>query len=797
MMLRSSKRLAHWATPVGLFLLALMVRLPALGKFLTPDEFLWVDRSRNFLAGVLSSAFVCKSLIEHTGPGHAEGLACTLRTGHPGVTTMWTGSLGILLRYVADGAPGSLFDYAVALSTNPLDARLIAPERLPSVLVISLSVALTAWLVARLFRDQTVGLVAGLLLALDPFHAALSRVIHHDALAATFMTLSLLMALMVWVRRGSRRWLIASGICGGLAFLSKSSSLFLNPFILLLAIWSLVDHHARAGRLGWRVFLITLGDGLLWLASAVVTFFACWPAMWVIPLDAVSTIFTVGVKYASGGHAKGNYLMGVVSSDPGALFYPVTWLLRSSPLVWLGLAGLAWTAIRRRGGGAPSEGTSLPVPFGSESGGSHAAGILTRLGLVAGRRPTAVRVRASRSAHLGDKGVAPILWLLLGYALLFLVFMTLGEKKQDRYLLPVYPIITAVAALGLVELVRAVQSRASRQWVVLRFAVPLLLVVILVSQGFLIASNYPYYFTYYNPLLGGIRGAERMVTIGWGEGLDLAAEYLNQKPGAERLRVAAWYESTFAPFFVGQAISYSKEKGKALSGNYVVFYINQLQRRFPDDELFRYFEERYQPEAVIALKGVPYAVIYPAPGMQHYVEDHVDEYRRSYQGIAALLGWDWSGAADPSHPSAAAGRALPFRLYWEYLGKLPEEKFFFRLLDPDGRAVAEGISQPVLSETGDPATWRQGQIITEQGKLPAPSGMAPGDYRLQIGFYTRAPAVTEGELIFDLPEDESRVRVVAICTPAVQAADYESAASAADCEPVGAASKSFLSGRES
>ena len=253
---RSFERLARWAMPVGVFLLALLARLPALGKFLTPDEGLWVDRSRNFLAGLLNSAYQCEALIEHTGFKHAEGLACTLRTGHPGVTTMWTGSIGIVLRYLADGAPGSLFDYTTSFPTNPIDARMIVPERLPSMLLISISVGLTAWLVGRLFRDRTVGLVAGLLLALDPFHVALSRVIHHDALATTFMTLSLLMALMYWVRRASRGWLIASGICGGLAFLSKSTSLFLNPFILILAIWSLVDHHARGGRLSWRVFFV-------------------------------------------------------------------------------------------------------------------------------------------------------------------------------------------------------------------------------------------------------------------------------------------------------------------------------------------------------------------------------------------------------------------------------------------------------------------------------------------------------------------------------------------------------------
>jgi len=45
--------------PLALFLLALAVRLPGLDVFFTADEFLWVDRSRNFLGGLLDPDFEC------------------------------------------------------------------------------------------------------------------------------------------------------------------------------------------------------------------------------------------------------------------------------------------------------------------------------------------------------------------------------------------------------------------------------------------------------------------------------------------------------------------------------------------------------------------------------------------------------------------------------------------------------------------------------------------------------------------------------------------------------------------
>jgi hypothetical protein len=776
----------RWGIPVGLFLLALAVRLPDLGQFLTADEFLWVDRSRNFLAGLLNPAYVCMSPVNHTGFEQAVGLACTLRTGHPGVTTMWTGSLGILLRYLADGAPGPLFDYVLAVQTNPLDPRFIAPTRLPTVVLTSLWVAAVYWLVWRLFADRRVALAAGLLLALDPFHVAFSRVIHHDALATTFMTLSLLMALIYWGQRESRRWLVASGAMAGFAFLSKSPALFLNPFIALVGLWSLADRRVRGEVVTWRQLAVTLGDGLLWFGCAAGVFVAFWPAMWVIPVYALRTIFFVGSKYASGGHAKGNYFLGNVSRDPGILFYPVTWLLRSSPLVWLGLIAVFIQGLRRWRAGRLEDQKAgrLEEPANRK--------LYQSTNLPATSLPTTSPPTTNLPIYQSTSFPRHYVLLMLLYVILFVAFMTLGEKKQDRYILPIYPVLNIIAAIGLVQISNLnLQSlipnlpRPTRQPVLLapvgaaqvagpggrqsltanlQSLIPnlqsLLFPVILLFQGILIVANYPYYLTYYNPLLGGIRGAERMVTIGWGEGLDLAAAYLNQKPNAEQLRVSSWYQSTFAPFFTGEAISYSQEKGKAMAGDYVVFYINQLQRRFPDDELFRYFEARYQPEKIIPLKGINYVEIYPGPHIQHYVEDRVDESRRAYQGIAALLGWDWPGAADPNRPAVMVGGALPFRLYWEYLGKVPEEQFFFRLVGPDDRTWAEGISQSALSENGDPATWRQGQIITEIGELPVPPGTPPGEYRLQIGFYTQAPAVTEGELIFDLPPDEAWVQVI-------------------------------------
>ncbi|MCK6626306.1 MAG: glycosyltransferase family 39 protein [Anaerolineae bacterium] len=771
-----------------LFLLALIPRLPDLGRFLTADEFLWIDRSRNFLAGLTNPAYQCDSVVE-SWQFMAQGLACTLRTGHPGVTTMWTGSFGFLLRWLWDGRPGPLHDYVVAVATNPVDASFIAPERLGTVLLTSLWVVAVYWLARRLF-GEAIALLGATLMALDPFHIALSRVIHHDALGTTFMTLSVLCAFIYWGEDArsqksvigfgdasprpalslskrspvpghffrDRLWLLLSGFCAGLAFLSKSPSLFLMPFIALTGLWFFWE----GGRMKDEVrkkffiphpssFILLISDGLLWFAVAIAIVFAFWPAMWVAPLETVQTVIFIGSKYATGGHAKGNFFLGEISQDPGALFYPVTWLYRTSPLVLAGVVSalIAWPLHQRKSQAGKGE---WCAKFGESEG-----------------KPPTRPVNLPSSLFLLPPSPFPrYLPLILLFIVGFYLLMTIGEKKQDRYFLPVYPWLNLIAAAGLLWILDF------RFWIYdLRFtnlvparSLPVgrltphasrltFYLLIILLQAALIFASFPYYFTYFNPLLGGLRGAAQAVTIGWGEGLDLAAAYLNEHTDPSRTRVASWYESTFAPFYHGDSISYSQEKGKALAGDYVVFYINQTQRRFPDEIMFDYFESRGQPEKVITLQGLDYAWIYPSLGIDHYIED------QTYSGIASLLAWQWTKGDAPLSP----GRPAEFELYWEYLGKRPDEVFFFRLVDGQERLWAEGQSQPLAAQNPPPEKWRQGEIIVEHGALTPPGDMPPGQYQLQIGFYTAAPAVTSGELLFTLPITESLITVGHTETP--------------------------------
>jgi hypothetical protein len=242
----------------------------------------------------------------------------------------------------------------------------------------------------------------------------------------------------------------------------------------------------------------------------------------------------------------------------GALFYPLVFLLRSTPLTWIGLLGL------------------LAPPW---------------------RRPTGRAIP-----------------MLLIFAIGFGTAMTVAAKGFDRYLLPIFPTVDLLAGLGLWRLVVLAAScvRLGPDLARQQLAGGLAAGAVIVACGvWWVWSAWPYELTYANPLLGGNPAAHRTIASGWGEGLDQAARYLNEHSSSgSRLRVAmpgeiyttvldAQLNGTVAP-----AEGYDAGVADAL-----VVYLrnNQLGERPPffDEELLA-----WTPDQTVVLNGVPYAWVY-------------------------------------------------------------------------------------------------------------------------------------------------------------------------------------------
>ena len=264
-------------------LVALLPRVAALGRFITDDEAnFWLTRSDIFLKAIQSGDY-----------------AATAITAHPGVTTMWLGAAGILLRH-------SLLDWGVVHSDAfPV---VLALMRLPVALV-HVGVLLLGFHLLRRMLGAGLALLAALLWAADPFVIGYSKLLHTDALVATFMSLSLLAACLYWNHDRRTRWLLLSGVSAGLAFLSKSPALVLAPAVGLVALLAERSNVSRIPSL-----IVPL---VVWGLIATLTVFALWPALWVSPLQAYAQL-RVGVEVEGAQpHMLGNFFLGREDDAPG------------------------------------------------------------------------------------------------------------------------------------------------------------------------------------------------------------------------------------------------------------------------------------------------------------------------------------------------------------------------------------------------------------------------------------------------------------------------------------------------
>jgi hypothetical protein len=615
--------------------------------------------------------------------------------------------------------------------------------RFPTVLLTSACVVAVYFMVRRMFGDR-VALLSGVLLAVDPFYLSHSRVIHHDALATTFMTLAVLSFLICTWHGRWRTFLVLSGLAAGLAFLSKGPALFLAPFVgLLCGIGYLIQVE------DWREIergaLVRWASAWLgWASVALLIFFLLWPIMWVEPVSAIRGLLDTAVDYAGEAHTKGNFFLGQALDDPGPLFYPVTLLFRTTPLTLLGLAAAFCFWVKEQS----VQNTTLD--------GWHSQRFID---LLLGKGEE----RETRSQKLS-------LLSLWAYLFSFVLFMTLGDKKFDRYILPIYPVVDILAALGLCRLGTLVARKVGGRILSSRSVWALgMAVTVLLQAGFTL-PHYPYYLTYYNPLVGGGRFAPQVYYVGWGEGLDQMACYLNQKPGAAQLKVSAWYHRELIPFFLGSADRLDPKGDANLmpwhTADYVVFYLNQVQRDNPSQALVSYIRS-LEPEYVVHLKGIDYAWLYRTP--EHIPDEVVpaQHVERAWFGDdLALLGYDVDGSQVPLDGKVRVS------LYWEGLREMEADyRVFLDLVNGVYHVWGKQDGRPYWD--GYPTNqWPKGLVLRDVREIEVWPGTPPGSYQVAVSVYDPAssrwlPPAGGGDLIIgpvELPRREP---------PPVEALDIE------------------------
>lgn len=700
--LRLNIRWQNWALPLGVFLVALLPRLLNLDAFLTADEDDQIMFAHLFLKAALQGDW---------------GGALVL--GYPGVPTLILGGLGVGLRYLAHFNGWLPLPWAAADLMTTLNqvttrfgvfsypADFLVWVRAPMALLASVNVLLLYWLARRLL-DARLALLGTLIIAFDPFILAHSRVIHVDAPLAYFMFLSFL-AFLLYLEQGVWKWLVFSGVFGGLAALSKTPAAVLGPILVVSGLaYALLPPPDVPRRVRWQRLIIALVG---WAALAALAFFALWPSMWTRPAFALEWIINNIVSVNNHAHPTTGIFWGNQQTDQNPLYYLIVFPYHLTPLTTGGvLVGL----------------------------GMIGAGLWQR------RRSPAGWL----SRHL------PLAMSLVAYVVIFAAPVSAISRRGDRYILPVFFAGGLLSALALWWLAQGIVGEKSQIFQKFKnrfnFLTPFRLAgAVVLAQIVAVLLYHPYYLAYFNPVLGGGRTAPYHINVGWGEGLDLAADYLNRATGQPKRQVAAWYSNQFSPYYHGPTVDLS-DQTSALTADTTVFYINQVQRGFPSGEILSYFWQR-QPEYVVRLGGMDYAWIFAGPVVSRDVpKNYAFAANVVLGGGARLVGLDIPQSSAPvdAYTLSQVARAatfttpytemkdgLPVTLYWETLAKISgEHNVYIRLVDEKGIAWGQ-VDRMILSGLWRPDRWRGGYFLRDEYRLPIDPATPPGVYHFEVGLY--------------------------------------------------------------
>lgn len=485
-------RSAHILSALSLFLIALLARIAAIGRYVTPDELNWVYRSLELRRALLSADW-----------------ANTIQSGHPGVTTTWIGALSVQLQLLLEPELQARLEWLGGmqqLSADNVEAfrhlyAFLNSGRLGVAVTISLALVVLYWH-ARPLIGAPGAFLGALLLALDPFFAGLSGLLHVDGLLATFSLLALIFALRA-ARTGSRRLAALAGGATALAALTKTPGLSLLPVVALILLWPAAGHRLLpergaetddgTGRAPAASGMSRVVSNLfVWFLMLAASAMLLLPALWSDPRHVLELVVGLSGRLVEDA-VRPTFFLGSTALDHGPLFYPVVLLFRLSPVASVGLV-VAFVALFRQ------------------------------------------RAR-------DEKG--HIAWLLL-FAFLFVVAISVAAKKFDRYALPSLVTLTFVAGWGLVQAAAFVRQQSTVMLARIGGTAVLLQIVFLVSA-------WPHPLTAYNWLAGGNLVAQNVFPRGWGEDAGLTARRLNaslENPGQATLFTSSLTGT--APFFRGE-----------------------------------------------------------------------------------------------------------------------------------------------------------------------------------------------------------------------------------------------------
>jgi hypothetical protein len=496
---------------------------------------------------------------------------------------------------------------------------------------------------------------------------------------ATALAVTSLALCFVYLERGHRGWLFASGLALGLSFITKA----LNPFVTVPIGWLLLIHHFRVGQVGQNNILSykwhgLISDGLWWGGGVI------------IPLAILPLIYEPSALYDQLIAFRGDLRAALPGSwaETGSQFVI---FLKSHWGFWLlALGGIVSTILRfdlEKREGREKQRQVQPHPLKIENEFSPAPLPL--------RPPTLYPLTWT-------------VWLLAGMVMLW--WHTPLFPHHFIVLLP--PLILLAASL-ITDIV-AFARRSS-------FALVLGLAV--VAAGF----NLPAMVKANQETAATVTGGREAEALELLRAVSSSNDFVM---GDSQLLIFMAGRRTPPP--LGDVALVAIKAGRQTSARmikltkaYQAPAVVQWSLRLPWlPEYLAWVETNYLARRVWDNDHI----IYFAPRFP--LGQTVPNERRVRLGDSLTL-----RGYELDESSVSAGDYLNLKVYWQVDARLTKDyTVFTQLLDSNGGLVVGWDSQP-LGGYFPTSQWPAAEIITDIVQLPLPAALPPADYTLITGMY--------------------------------------------------------------
>lgn len=424
--------------------------------------------------------------------------------------------------------------------------------RVYSVLLSSMLVGLVFWWTASSY-GKFAGVIAALSLAVYPLFWAESHINNEKDIPETVFWSFMLFSIWRGITGKSWKWILASGVFFGLALGTKFNVLFSIFVILPWLLFYLVASYKK--EFSFDSFLKGYTKLLLAMIAAplfgVFIIAGTWPFFWSDPAGRIAKIVDFYKTIGIAGDVEQRFL-----GPLGTNTYAIQWILYTTPLVTL---------------------------------------FLTFVGIV---------VIISRGFHRKQmQSLLFLLWLIVPIARVTWPGMNIyGGARQIMEYVPAMAIIAGIGGgwfrdrisnfLGILRVDRYKQTLFASFLVIVLF-IPITLKLIQI---------HPNENVYFNPLIGGLKGAKERDFPGWGVSFGApyreAIEWINKnaEPGA-KLTLGSEILSNIPGVFIRPDIEYkSNRSGYLQQGEYVISlrFQGTDKRSYFDMYLDRMIEPLYE-----------------------------------------------------------------------------------------------------------------------------------------------------------------------------------------------------------